>query len=67
MKTKKLSATAQWMLDHPNDVPCPATPSAATAWRRKRFANPNFAAERAKYDAAMAESRMIEQRRRVNT
>jgi hypothetical protein len=33
---KKLSPTQQWMLDHPNDVPCPKTPNAAQAWRKKR-------------------------------
>jgi hypothetical protein len=30
----KMSATQQWMADHPNDVPCPKGNSAA--WRRKR-------------------------------
>jgi hypothetical protein len=33
---KKLSGTQQWMLDHPNDVPCPRSSVAAAAWRRKR-------------------------------
>jgi hypothetical protein len=36
--TKRLSLTAQWMLDHPDDVPCPKPYcyGAAKAWRWKR-------------------------------
>jgi hypothetical protein len=34
--TEKLSPTKQWEQDHPDDVRCPATPSAAKAWRSKR-------------------------------
>jgi hypothetical protein len=61
--TKKLSATKQWMIDHPDDEPCPLpqrSPNAAAAWRRKRdldgpdrAANPQWA----KYQAAMAEKK----------
>jgi hypothetical protein len=49
----KMSATQQWMADHPNDVPCPKGNSAA--WRRKRGLDKAGAALRAKYEAAMAE------------
>ena len=55
------SATAQWMLDHPFDRPCPTEPRAAAAWRRARCIGPNASARqraiRAKYDAAMREKR----------
>lgn len=58
----KLSRTAQWMLDHPNDEPCPTGPPgdyqahrAARIWRKKRGIIPEPAArkQRAKYEAAM--------------
>ncbi len=35
-QTKKLSATTQWMKDHPSDLPCPTDPDAAKAWRKAR-------------------------------
>ena len=54
----KLSATKQWMIDHPNDDPCPKSLAAAKAWRRKRGLDAaSIAALRAKYAAAMAEKR----------
>ena len=34
--SKTLSPTKQWMQNHPSDKPCPRTPLAANAWRRKR-------------------------------
>jgi hypothetical protein len=61
--TKKLSRTAQWMIDHPNDLPCPLQPHAATAWRKARGIGANAGAERAKaakYTEAMAEKRARE-------
>jgi hypothetical protein len=36
MMTTKLSKSAQWMLDHPYDEPCPKSHSDAQMWRRKR-------------------------------
>jgi hypothetical protein len=36
MSIEKRSATAQWMLEHPNDTSCPPNPNAAAAWRRQR-------------------------------
>ena len=38
MVTKQITPTQQWMLDHPDDTPCPAKGggSAARAWRIKR-------------------------------
>jgi hypothetical protein len=54
--TKKLSPSQQWMVDHPDDVPCPLTPCAAKAWRMKRgLVRPNE--QMRKYEAAMAEKR----------
>jgi hypothetical protein len=59
---RKLSLTAQWMKDHPDDAPCPRQPSAAQMWRRKRGLEGNPVkeareeADRAKYEAAMAET-----------
>jgi hypothetical protein len=64
--TKKLSRTQQWMLDHPDDVPCPRDPMSARSWRIKRGlqqAPEREVADRvqlAKYEAAMAEKRQRE-------
>jgi hypothetical protein len=55
---RKISPTQQWMVDHPNDVPCPR--GNASAWRRKRGLDKAGAALRAKYEAAMAEKRRRE-------
>ena len=58
--TKKLSASKQWMIDHPDDVPCPNGPDAAAAWRLKRgiyTGESEIRAQWAKYEAAMAEKR----------
>ncbi len=52
---KTLSATRQWMRDHPNDVPCPRSPDAA-AWRRKRGLDKAGIALRAKYEAKYQEA-----------
>jgi hypothetical protein len=59
-RREKLSATKQWMQDHPHDVPCPNSPDSAAAWRRKRGIGPVTSADRAqweRYEAAMAEKR----------
>ena len=45
MAKKKLSTSQQWMLDHPDDTPCPRGPLAAQAWRRKRGLERDPAAE----------------------
>jgi hypothetical protein len=59
---KKLSRTAQWMLEHPDDEPCPTGPRgdyqarrAAREWRKKRgvILEPGARKQRAKYEAAM--------------
>jgi hypothetical protein len=35
--SRKLSLTAQWMLDHPDDEPCPpGSDYMAVRWRRER-------------------------------
>jgi hypothetical protein len=39
MLTAKLSKTKQWEIDHPDDRPCPAGPTAARAWRIARGIN----------------------------
>jgi hypothetical protein len=60
---KKLTATQQWMIDHPNDTPCPLQPHGAAAWRKARGIGANAGAERAKvaqYEAAMADKRARE-------
>ena len=31
-----LSKTKQWMIDHPDDLPCPEDPRAAMEWRQER-------------------------------
>jgi hypothetical protein len=55
---KKVSMTAQWMIDHPNDDPPPQERRAAMEWRHKRFhVSPKREADQAKYKAAMAEKR----------
>jgi hypothetical protein len=54
---KKLSLSQQWMADHPNDKPCPQERRAAMEWRHKRGLDSAGAALRAKYEAAMAETR----------
>lgn len=36
MPAKKKSATAMWMLAHPEDKRCPSDPASAKAWRRAR-------------------------------
>jgi hypothetical protein len=53
----KLSPTRQWEVDHPQDAPCPKDPGSAAAWRRKRGLDAAGAALRAKYEAAMVETR----------
>jgi hypothetical protein len=55
--TRKLSPARQWMADHPNDVPCPKGPDTAKAWRKRRGLDAAGAALRAKYEAAMTETR----------
>jgi hypothetical protein len=55
----KLSLTRLWMMSYPNDTPPPRSPAAA-AWRRKRFQSPRHEAERAKYEAALAEMKRQE-------
>jgi hypothetical protein len=54
---RKLSPSQQWMADHPNDKRCPKSPDAAKGWRHKRGLDAAGAALRAKYEAAMAETR----------
>ena len=60
---KTVSATQQWMQNHPNDVPCPRGAAAAKAWRRKRglLACPGertkYQLDRAKYEALMTVKR----------
>jgi hypothetical protein len=54
---KKLSPSQQWMADHPNDKRCPKNPNGAKVWRHQRGLNAAGAAFRAKYEAAMAETR----------
>jgi hypothetical protein len=51
--------TAQWMLDHPNDTPCPAMADAAKGWRRKRGLeqSPQQKAKQAEYEAIMREKK----------
>jgi hypothetical protein len=51
----------QWMLDHPDDEPCPRSPDAARAWRIERGLELTEAdkAENAKYEAAMAKMRLV--------
>ena len=55
----KPSLTKQWMIEHPNDKPCPREPGAARAWRMKRF-GPKALAERERYRLAMIETRRAE-------
>jgi len=52
---KKPSLTQRWMLDHPDDVPCPRNPAAA--WRLKRGLARSQREIRKRYEAAMAETR----------
>jgi hypothetical protein len=54
---RKLSPSQQWMADHPNDKSCPKDPHSAAQWRRKRGLDAAGATLRAKYEAAMAETR----------
>jgi hypothetical protein len=66
--TKKLSLTAQWMRDHPEDVPCPQGHSDAQMWRRQRGlearpGEPEREALRQKYEQKY-EQAMIEKRAR---
>ena len=55
----KLSTTKQWMIDHPDDTPCPRSPNAARSWRRKRGLEltPKHQMLLAKYEEAMAAKR----------
>jgi hypothetical protein len=58
-KGMKLSATQQWLADHPDDVPCPRDPNLAGVWRRKRgleatASRRRITAIREKYELAMA-------------
>jgi hypothetical protein len=63
---RKLSLTQQWMIDHPDDEPCPRNHSAAQRWRRKRglerdpIKEAKQEADRTKYEAAIAEKRARE-------
>jgi hypothetical protein len=41
--TKQLTVTERWMKFYPDDVPCPISPDAAAAWRRKRCIGSNAA------------------------
>ena len=52
--SKRLTLTALWMLSHPQDTPCPKSPVAAAAWRKKRFLTPRAEAERQKYEEMLA-------------
>jgi hypothetical protein len=59
---KDTSATAKWMIDNPNDEPCPAGHSDAQMWRRRRGLEQGpreyrHVAEMARYEAAMDEKR----------
>lgn len=52
----------RWMEDHPNDTPCPSNPDKARMWRHKRgiiyeYESYEVARQRAKYEAAIAETR----------
>jgi hypothetical protein len=49
MVIRKRSATAQWMLEHPTDTPCPRDRKAAGAWRRARGIGVPYA-DRAKWE-----------------
>jgi hypothetical protein len=59
MVIKKRSATAQWMLEHPHDTPCPRDYAAAKAWRQARGIGLSYAekAKRAEYERIMRERR----------
>jgi hypothetical protein len=63
MTTQTVSPTKQWMLDHPDDVPCPRSPHAAKAWRIKRGLQRTKADAEAhlKYTVAMIETRCCKQ------
>jgi hypothetical protein len=69
---KKISASKQWMIDHPDDVPCPKSGGAAYWWRVKRGIGASADWARAKRewraahaaDVAMAEKRAREARER---
>ena len=36
MKRRPPSPADLWLRKHPNDIPCPSAPAAATAWRQAR-------------------------------
>jgi hypothetical protein len=58
--TKQLTVTERWMKFYPDDVPCPSSPDAAAAWRRKRCIGSNADEARvtwAKYNRALYEAR----------
>jgi hypothetical protein len=62
-QSKKLSLTAQWMLDHPNDVPCPLQPHGAAVWRKARGIGANAGPQPDKwrqYSEALADKRARE-------
>ena len=57
---KKLSMAQQWLVDHPDDEPCPRDPNLAGVWRRKRgledtASRRKIHAKQAKYDLAIVE------------
>jgi hypothetical protein len=55
---EKISTTAQWMKNHPEDTPCPRDPDSARAWRIKPLEPTPRERELArKYQEAMAEKR----------
>jgi hypothetical protein len=58
MPTELQKKIAQWMADHPNDVPCP-TSSSRNAWCKARglILSPKDAAKLAEYQAIMAAKR----------
>lgn len=55
----KVSKAKQWEMDHPDDRPCPKTPTAAKAWRINRgiskLGDYRLLQVWKRYDAAMAE------------
>jgi hypothetical protein len=60
MPTELQKKIAQWMADHPNDVPCPpSSGSARNAWCKARglLPSPKDAAKLAEYQAIMAAKR----------
>jgi hypothetical protein len=56
---KKLTPVQRWMKDHPDDTPCPKSPTAAKAWRVARGLQHTKAQteQRERYWVAMIETR----------